>query len=149
MCGGITTISNQLMPRDRRHRWGAGCCGRADSLYDTKMAINNRGLWPYTVQVGDILRFPSGDLRVVRYAKNGKSGYTTYVGLAIRRRSWTNRAYTIISYVDLKCRGARPVGRMKKMDSEISLKLADCMTFDNRFMENQKLFAGDVVGVVP
>jgi hypothetical protein len=38
---------------------------------------------------------------------------------------------------------------MKKMDSEISLKLADCMTFDNRFMENQKLFAGDVVGVVP
>jgi hypothetical protein len=38
---------------------------------------------------------------------------------------------------------------MKKMDSEISLKLADCMTFENRFMENQKLLACDVVGIVP
>ena len=111
--------------------------------------INNNGYWPYTLKVGDIVRFASGDLRVVRDAVAGKSGYTIWAVFAIRRRSWTNRAYTNKSYVDLAQQGARPVGKMKRMDSELDIRLAESLKYENRFMENQRVLAHDVIGVAP
>ena len=113
------------------------------------MAVNNNGYWPYTLKVGDIVRFASGDLRVVRATSVGKSGYTTWVNFAIRRVSWTGRAYTAMGYVDLKQRGAKPVGRMKRLDLPLDKAMEESLRYENRFMEDQRIFAKDVIGVMP
>lgn len=106
------------------------------------MAINNRGLWPYTVQVGDVLVDAKGTMRIVRYATQGESGYTTTVDLAILRCSWTRRPYTVLNYVDLKHRGFRPTGvRVNLAVREIDRMLAkDCEDFNSR-----SLYSWDVI----
>lgn len=76
------------------------------------------------IQKGSVLRFPNGDLRVVRKATFWPDGNLHSVTLAIRRCSWTGRCYTVIDRVTLKHPGAtlahvKPRPLKKIMDRKI------------------------------
>lgn len=127
-------------------------CRTEDSKYNrlhdvTKgwmMAINNRGLWPFRVEVGDVIRSGSGDERVVRAVSHGVSGLTTHVSLAIRRCSWTRRPFTVLNYCDLHRRGFLPTGEKDAMSDCVSITLAEELS---RRVDDRELFSWDVVGV--
>ena len=61
--------------------------------------------WMPLVKVGSVLKAPSGDFRVVRSISRYDNGDLRAVDLAIRRCSWTHRAYTTVNYTDLIQRG--------------------------------------------
>ncbi len=114
------------------------------------MALNNNGRWPYRVEVGDVIKDRNGTCRVVRYVKqDSKSGFTVYVGLAIKRCSWTNRCYTIISCHDLAYRGFVPTGMRANLKlRQIDRQIAECLEIKNILPHRQLLCANDVIGVV-
>lgn len=95
------------------------------------MATDNKGYWPYTVRVGDVLKGPTG-YRIVRGVSQGKSGYTTNVTFTIQRPSWTGRPYTVLNYVDLQMKGYVPCGCRVKLAEELDLKLAEEIKDHNR-----------------
>lgn len=95
--------------------------------------------WMDRIQVGDVLKSPNGDYRVVRQAdlnKNKRSIYYNrklYFGFAIRRCSWTGRATTIMTRHDLKARGYEPVGVRVKLTKDIDKTLEHDFDYSNRF----------------
>ncbi len=93
--------------------------------------------WMRNVRAGDVLATPDGDLRVVRYARvwrnkySGQEHLTLY--LAIRRCSWTHRAYTVIGTQDIAYRRYRPTGKRVRLTSPVDKKLAHDIAYENRF----------------
>ena|SRR5690348_1976563 len=79
--------------------------------------------WMARVCVGSVFKTPSGDLRLVRRVSrwSGKLGSVTF---AIRRCSWTGRAYTVVSASDLLTRGFKlmPV-RVKSLNGPLDTRL--------------------------
>lgn len=65
--------------------------------------------WMATLRAGDVLKGDGGILRIVRKLTRNSNGALWGVTFAIRRRSWTNRAYTVVTANDLRQRGYRPV----------------------------------------
>lgn len=86
--------------------------------------------WMARVVVGSVFKTPSGDLRLVRKVSrwDGKLGAVTF---AIRRCSWTGRAYTVYCAADLKTMGWQllPV-RVKALDGPLDVKLHDFINGD-------------------
>ncbi len=105
--------------------------------------------WIDRLQVGDVLKTPSGDLRVVREVKimdNDRSiyhGRVGYLEFAIRHCSWTGRCTTCKSRTDLK--GWAPMGYRVKLDKEIDREIEHCL--ENYMPEHQTLHCCDVKGV--
>jgi len=85
------------------------------------------------VVVGSVLLAPSGDFRVVREVHRYRDGDLRSVTLAIRRCSWTKRAYTILNYVDLIQRGFRLVPvkprRLTKPEDKLFFKARHAATW--------------------
>jgi hypothetical protein len=69
--------------------------------------------WFRDLAVGDILQERSGAFRVVRDITRFPDGDLMCVKLAIRRCSWTRRAYTCLWYTDLRVRGFRKVANVR------------------------------------
>jgi len=69
--------------------------------------------WMRTVEVGDVLQERQGAMRVVRRVTRYSNGDLATVTLAIRRCSWTRRAYTVLFYTDLRIRGFRKIARLR------------------------------------
>ena len=66
--------------------------------------------WIKKLQKGDVIRSRSGALRVVRAVDHFGPGICrTVVHLAIKRCSWTHRAYTVYNGNDLRQMGYRMV----------------------------------------
>ncbi len=110
--------------------------------------IHNNGLWPYRVEIGDILEDANGNLRTVCGVKqDAKTGYTTNIDLPILRCSWTRRPYTTINYVDAKMRGLRPTGakreRLTALMVSVGLQAANAVDMDPK-----RLRCWDTVGVL-
>lgn len=89
--------------------------------------------WMAALRVGDVLVFPGDVYRVVRevsrWERVGRNtvrgqGPVRFVTFAIRRRSWTNRCYTLLTPTDLLLRGARPVGARIKLTGELDAKIS-------------------------
>jgi len=85
-------------------------------ISEQQKSINIRADWRETLKIGDILITPSGDWRIVRDVQywsddnwcKSRQGLLGFVDLAIRRCSWTSRAYTT------KCR--YDIGKWKKLE---------------------------------
>lgn len=91
--------------------------------------------WFSKVQAGDVLRTPSGDLRLVRAVhrnppKPRRKREQVWVYFAIRHCSWTGRCYTLYSDSDSYLRQFEWVTRRKnwrptRIDREIAKNIAD------------------------
>lgn len=91
--------------------------------------------WASDIQEGDVVRMPSGSLRVVRAVRRhpkatgkGSGGATrarrTYCFFAIQRCSWTGAGYTLYSVAEMVGAGWLPTAvRPRKLTAEIDLKL--------------------------
>jgi len=104
--------------------------------------------WFAFVQVGDVLRWPSGDLRVVRqvtrreeprpWRRRADESDPSYPGrllcicVAIRRRSRYNSPDTCFHKSDLKTLGVQYVGARVKLDSPMDAHLAECVRLNLR-----------------
>lgn len=99
--------------------------------------------WMRSVKVGDVLINAAGQYRVVREVSFYPNGNLRSVTFVIRRRSWTNRAYTILGFTDLRMQGYRPAHARSKlngpMDAAIARVVADHW--------NWELRANDVRGI--
>jgi hypothetical protein len=100
--------------------------------------------WFAFLRVGDVLRSPSGALRVVRLVSR-REGRLTAVCFAIRRCSWTRRPLTVYNRYDLK-RGWSHVGARVRLDSELDRKIARSHTL---IPPEYEIRCCDVVGLVP
>lgn len=78
--------------------------------------------WFAFVQAGDVLRAPSGLLRIVRRVSRHRG--RPWVYFAIRHPSWTKRAYTVFTPSDLKTMGYQYVGARVKLQGEMDRRLA-------------------------
>ena len=76
------------------------------------------------LKVGDILKTPSGDLRVVREVDYNADGTLWMICLAIRRCSWTRRAYTMLTPNDLRARKFKPTGKRVRLTGKLDRRLA-------------------------
>lgn len=79
------------------------------------------------INVGDVLLWPSGALRVVRYVHDYRSkSYSSLnriaLGFAIRHCSWTKAGYTLYFWGELLHKGVRKVARVN-LDSPLDKKL--------------------------
>ncbi len=105
--------------------------------------------WIDRIQVGDVLKTPGGDYRVVRQAdlcKNERSVYfgrVKFLEFAIRRCSWTGRATTCKVRTELK--DWQPTGLRVKLNKEIDKEIQYCL--DNYDIESQTLDCCDVKGI--
>lgn len=76
-----------------------------------------RFAWIKTLQVGDVLRAPSGVLRIVRSVQHsGPSLGKTSVCFLIRHCSWTGRCYTVLTGCDLATIGYVKTGARAKLN---------------------------------
>jgi hypothetical protein len=107
--------------------------------------------WRDDLRAGDVIVSPRGDYRVVRYVSrsNKHDGFIWGIALAIRRRSWTDRPYTILTRADIKTMGftlsnAKHIFRAGSMDVELYKNIRH-----SSFGHLRSLRAGDVVGVMP
>lgn len=57
--------------------------------------------WMIFAQEGDVLRAPNGDYRIIRSLSRFTDGDFRAASFAIRRPSWTGRAYTTYNFTDL------------------------------------------------
>lgn len=84
-------------------------------------------IWHETVKVGDVVEWPSGNLRIVREVwrnpipKRPRCNYNparkVFVIFAIQHCSWTKRPYTQYSIGELEQIGAHPTGINYKLNS--------------------------------
>lgn len=118
--------------------------------------------WFDFVRPGDVIqRGRNGAYRVVREVtrwervrRQGSFGWDVVRGagqlravtLAIRHRSWTNRAYTVLNANDLKSFGFRYVGARVRLDTEMDRKIHEAITEDG-WKRPFALTAKDVRGV--
>lgn len=112
-------------------------------------AVSTFRPWMRAVRPGDVLADPSGNLRVVRYARVWRNKYSRQdhltLYLAIKRCSWTRRCYTVIGTQDIVQRGYRPTGARVKLNKKIDRLIAKDMAYENRF--RPALTCCDVEGV--
>lgn len=103
--------------------------------------------WLFECEVGDVFedRSSGGALRVLR-GMSTKNGMLTYGQFAIRRASWTGRAYTTLTYSDMLSRGFRPTGARVALDTEMDFKLEAALKQPAKMA--YVLGAKDVVGVL-
>ncbi len=73
--------------------------------------------WRDELQPGDVIR-GSGEFRVVREVSYQRPGRLRNITLTIRRRSWTNRCYTVIDRDELRARGFKKAGFRVRLDRE-------------------------------
>ena len=66
--------------------------------------------WFDAIKVGDVLKTPSKDYRVVRAVTRYANGPLHSIVLTIRKCSWTHRPYTHLNYTDLRARGFMHTG---------------------------------------
>jgi len=86
--------------------------------------------WFSQIVVGSVVREGDGPLRVVRYVHRVADG-RIWVGLAIRRCSWTTRPYTILNASDLKTRKFRLVPvRPVTLKGDFNARMAASMRHD-------------------
>ena len=78
--------------------------------------------WIYKLKAGDVLKSPSGLMRVIRRVDTGKTKRKVWVTFAIQHCSWTHKAYTVYNMGELLELGYRRTnakvslrGRMDKM----------------------------------
>lgn len=107
------------------------------------MAKRRQEPWMAYVKAGDVLQTPSGDLRVVRKVRRFSDGDLSSATFAIRRCSWTSRAYTVKGFTDLM--GWYFVLSRELPDDKISKKLAHDLRYSKRF--DPKLTCCDVGGI--
>lgn len=106
--------------------------------------------WYRYLQVGDVLRAPSGDLRVVRgvshFAPKRCSLHgATAVTLVIRRCSWTKKPITVLFGADLNSRGYVPVSvRPRRLNAPLDKAIAEWL---QRPEETSPLRCCDVRGL--
>jgi len=101
--------------------------------------------WMAHVKPGDVLETPSGDLRIARSVTRFPDGDLKAINFAIRRCSWTGRAYTCYGFTDLmkwKFKMKRKLPR-----DRISRLLAHDLRYECRMPEDQVLTCCSVVGV--
>lgn len=86
--------------------------------------------WTNKLEVGDVLRTPTGDLRVVRLASHHiitsggrRPHWRSSVCLTIKHCSWTTRCYTVLNSADLKTRGFRPTGKRVRLQSRLDAEI--------------------------
>lgn len=78
-----------------------------------------RFAWIKTLAPGDVLRAPSGLLRIVRAARHsGPSLGKTSVAFTIQHCSWTGRCYTVYTGSDLATMGYVKTGARAKLGKE-------------------------------
>ena len=80
--------------------------------------------WMLDVRVGDVIARQNGSWRIVREVSRKSEGRLRCVTLAIRRCSWTNRAYTVLNDNDLRQCGYRRVARNAKMHTRLDHLIA-------------------------
>jgi hypothetical protein len=104
--------------------------------------------WFATLRTGHLIRKGDGPIRIVRKVSRGARGDLRSVTLAIRRRSWTNRAYTILTANDLIVFGYRQVHQeiRVKLTRELD-RLVERAIAQNAW-EPYIATADDVVGVI-
>lgn len=76
------------------------------------------------VKVGDVLRAPSGRLRVVRYARMAATPRKSWVAFAINHCSWTHRPYTFYNLGELNQIGYTATDKRVKLRSKLDKALA-------------------------
>jgi hypothetical protein len=75
--------------------------------------------WIKHIRKGDVLRSPSGKLRIVRQVNhNGPSISKTYVTFLIQHCSWTGRCYTVYTGNDLRQMEYMPVRARMKLNTK-------------------------------
>lgn len=87
--------------------------------------------WCETVKKGDVLRAPSGLLRIVRDVHHFKASLRptmkrvpkTIVTFAIQHCSWTTRPYTAYQTRELARIGYRPTGIRQRLKTEFDRQL--------------------------
>lgn len=106
--------------------------------------------WMRTLQVGDVLTNGKSQ-RVVRHIsrftkdrKSRKKGELHCVNFAVMHCSWTHRAYTTLSYVELM--NYWPTGHKASLRTKLDRDLAHDLEFCHR--HNQRLDCCDVRGVI-
>lgn len=97
------------------------------------------------IQAGDVVRWPSGVLRVVRKVTHARSGNprSIWCWFTIRHCSWTHRCYTLYNLGELKQIGVKRVGVRVRFKQKIDFRI-------NRVIEHgsQELSCCDVRGIV-
>lgn len=114
--------------------------------------------WIHKIQRGDVLRWPSGRLRVVRdvHHYDTPRSRVCSVTFAIQHCSWTHRPTTTYTSNDLRQMGVRPtkarVSLRKRIDRAIQREIAGDPSGPRkgspRIGSDRELFCCDVIGVV-
>lgn len=80
--------------------------------------------WRDTLEVGDVVQYPSGLLRVVRQVSywNDRMQCVTF---SIKACSWTRRCYAVLTRHDLRSAGAWKVGIKVNLKSSIDRKILE------------------------
>jgi hypothetical protein len=102
--------------------------------------------WFSAVQPFDVLRTPSGDLRVVRTVTRFKCGALRSVCCAIRRCSWTKRPYTVLGLDVLRRCALVPGVNVAHLAGTLDVELLAAIGAD---AQRTSLKCCDVVGVMP
>lgn len=101
------------------------------------------------VRKGDVLKTPSGSLRIVRAVHVSKSRRQTslrkiWFFFAIQHCSWTHAGYTLYNGGELLQMGWMPTGLRQKLNTELDRKLASDF---GRLGKERALSCCDVVGL--
>lgn len=100
--------------------------------------------WIRHLRAGDVVRMPSGVLRVVRKVTMGKRGVIRSATFSIKRCSWTGRCYTVI-HRSVLMQGWSHTGRRVVLNSVLDAQIAHDVTHtDYRTLQ---LHCCDVKGV--
>jgi len=109
--------------------------------------------WIHRIKKGDVLRMPSGRLRVVRYVNHSVTSKgvahpvpRTTVIFSIAHCSWTSRCYTTYTGNDLVQMGYRPTKARVRLRSKLDRQI------EEEFMRRGpaslcKLHCCDVIGI--
>ena len=103
-----------------------------------------RSLTHGTLRVGDVLRAPSGLLRIVRGVHYRNTG-NDYVMFTIQRCSWTGRCVTHYMLSDLRCAGYTHTGKRVKLGTKFDLMFEDDIALPDR--DKQIFSCCDVKGI--
>jgi hypothetical protein len=111
ICKNVPQSTVQVSPATARWKHRKETCLQSD--------------WVWSVKVGDVLKTPSGDLRVVqdvRDSSGGKSYRKLWFEFTIRRCSWTRRPYTLYNGAEIFYMGWRPTNYRVEIDPEFADK---------------------------
>lgn len=97
---------------------------RVDGELMTRLELK-RNLWIRKLKVGDVVRAPSGLLRVVRKATH--YNHVSCISFVIKHCSWTRQCYTVYTSHDLISVGYRPTGKSVSLQESIDIKIAEAI----------------------